>query len=209
MSLKILHIDSSPRGAASVSRRMTAEFVAELRKKHADATVIYHDLGHQPPPFVNEQWVFASQAAEADSTAEQRAELSYSDAAIDELLNADVIVIGSPMHNFSISAALKAFIDQIIRVRRTFVFSDDGTPRGLVPEGKKLFIFTARGGAGYEAGEPFAQVNHQDNYLRDIFGFIGITDAQVIHLNQTMFGEEAVAAATGTARTQFQNYLAG
>lgn len=208
MTLNILHIDSSPRGAVSLSRRLTAEFVHELQKKNSDAAVIYRDLGHEPPPFVNENWISGGLIPDAEQNVEQRAALVYSDAAIDELFAADVIAIGSPMYNFGISAALKAYIDQIVRAKKTFAFSPEGIPSGLVPPGKKLFVFTARGGSGYEPGEPYEKVNHQDVYLRDIFGFLGITDVKIIHANNTQLGEQAVEEAVNYARTQIHKFAA-
>lgn len=193
--MNILHIDSSPRGAASHSRRITAELVAALEQKHNRATIVYRDLGHEPPPFVTEDWQNGAYSPEEQRTAEQQAALRYSDQAIDELLNADTIVIGAPMYNFSIAADLKAWLDQVIRINKTFLSDYTG-----LAAGKKVFVVTSRGGGGYGAGEAMEHLNFQDSYLKTAFGFIGITDVEFIHVNNTSKGDDAVRESTDSAR---------
>ena len=197
--MNILQIDSSPRGEASHSRKMAAELVAALQAKHSDAKLTYRDLGHQPPPFVTEEWANGAYTPAEHRTPEQTAALEYSDAAIDELLAADVLVVGAPMYNLTISANLKAWLDQVIRINRTFT----ADYQGLV-KGKKVFVVTSRGGGGYGAGEPMEKINFQDPYLQLAFGFIGITDVEFIHVNNTAKGGEAVRESTESARTSIQ-----
>ena len=127
---------------------------------------------------------------------------------VDELLAADVIVIGAPMYNFSITSTLKAWIDQIARFGRTWIaeWKPDGTSvyNGLAG-GRKVFVVTSRGGSGYGAGEAMEKLNFQDPYLRTAFGFIGITDIEFIHLNNTAKGEDAVRETIGGARIAIGN----
>lgn len=193
--MNILHVDSSPRGEASHSRRMTAELVAALQKTHPDASITYRDLGHQPPPFVTEDWQHGAYTPEEQRTPAQVAALKYSDAAINELLAADIVVIGAPMYNLAVSADLKAWLDQIIRINKTFTADYKG-----LAAGKKVFVVTSRGGGGYGAGEPMEKINFQDPYLRTAFGFIGITDVEFIHVNNTAKGDEAVRESVAGAR---------
>lgn len=193
--MNILHIDSSPRGATSHSRKMTAELVASLEQTHSNAGVTYRDLGHQPPPFVTEDWQNGAYTPEEQRTPAQSAALEYSDAAIAELLAADIVVIGAPMYNLTVSADLKAWLDQIIRINKTFTADYKG-----LAEGKKAFVVTASGGGGYGAGEPMEKINFQDPYLRTAFGFIGITDVEFIHVNNTAKGDEAVRESVAGAR---------
>ncbi len=193
--MNILHIDSSPRREASHSRKMTAELVATLKQTHSNATVTYRDLGHNPPPFVTEDWQQGAYTPEKQRTPAQIAALKYSDAAIDELLAADIVVVGAPMYNLTVSADLKAWLDQIIRINKTFTADYKG-----LAAGKKAFVVTARGGGGYGAGEAMEKINFQDPYLRTAFGFIGITDVEFIHLNNTAKGDEAVRESTDKAR---------
>ena len=197
--MNILHIDSSPRGEASHSRKMTAELVAALKQKNQNASVVYRDLGHNPPPFVTEDWAHGAYTPEEQRTPAQTAALKYSDEAIAELLNADLVVIGAPMYNFGIPADLKAWIDQIIRFNVTFTADYKG-----LAAGRKVFVVTSRGGGGYGAGEPMEHLNFQDPYLRAAFGFIGITDVEFIHVNNTAKGDEAVQTSVGEARAKIQ-----
>lgn len=202
--MNILHIDSSPRGAASHTRKMTAELlVAALKEKNQNASVAYRDLGHNPPPFVTEDWQNSRDTPEEKRTPAQVAALQYSDAAIDELLAADIVVIGAPMYNFAVSADLKAWIDQIIRLNKTFLADYTG-----LAAGKKLFVVTSRGGGGYGAGEAMEHLNFQDPYLKTVFGFIGIKDIEFIHVNNTSKGEEALREAIGGARAKIQTAVA-
>lgn len=200
--MNILHIDSSPRRDASHSRKMTAELVRALKQTHANANAVYRDLGENPPPFVSENWQNGAYTPEEQRTVEQRAALRYSDEAIAELLNADVVVIGAPMYNFSISADLKAWIDQIIRINKTFTADYKG-----LAAGKRMFVVTSRGGGGYGAGEAMNHLNFQDPYLKTAFGFIGISEVEFIHINNTAKGDEAVRESTENARRAIQSVL--
>jgi len=193
--MNILHVDSSPRREASHSRKMTAELVAALTQTHSNATVIYRDLGHEPPPFVTEDWQNGAYTPEEQRTPAQIAALEYSDRAIAELLAADIVVIGAPMYNLTVSADLKAWLDQVIRINKTFTSDYKG-----LAAGKKAFVVTSRGGGGYGAGEAMEKINFQDPYLRTAFGFIGITDVEFIHVNNTAKGEEAVRESVAGAR---------
>lgn len=193
--MNILHIDSSPRREASHSRKMTAELVAAIKQTHPNATVTRRDLGHEPPPFVSEDWQNGSYTPEEQRTPAQIAALRYSDRAIDELLAADIVVIGAPMYNLTVPADLKAWLDQIIRINKTFLADYTG-----LATGKKVYVVTSRGGGGYGAGEAMEKINFQDPYLRTVFGMIGITDVEFIHLNNTAKGDEAVRASIAGAR---------
>lgn len=201
--MNILHIDSSPRREASHSRKMTAELVGALKQAHVGANVVYRDLGVNPPPFVTEDWQYGAYKPETERTPEQRDALKYSEQAIDELLAADILVVGAPMYNLSIPAVLKAWIDQIIRINKTFTADYTG-----LAAGRKAFVVTSRGGGGYGAGEAMEKMNFQDPYLLTALGFIGIKDVEVIHVNNTGKGEEAVRESIGGARQAIQTALA-
>lgn len=183
--MNILHIDSSPRGERSHSRQLTHSFVGELKASQPGASVVYHDLGHQPVPPVNETWIAAAFSDPATHSPEMAQAIALSNQLVDELLASDIIVIGAPMYNLSIPSTLKAYIDQIVRAGRTF---NPANYQGLVT-GKKLFVLTARGGSGYGPGEPMAAMNFQDPYLKTIFGLIGITDVTFVHDEKTMAGD--------------------
>jgi FMN-dependent NADH-azoreductase len=133
----------------------------------------------------------------ADSTLS--AELATGNGYIDELLAADIIVIGAPMYNFGISSQLKAWIDRVVIAGRTFKYDENGV-EGLV-KGKKLFIASAQGGF-YTGESPMAFLDHQEAYLRGVLGFIGLTDVTVIRADGINLGEEVKAAAVSKARAE-------
>lgn len=117
---------------------------------------------------------------------------------------ADVYVIGIPMYNFSIPSTFKAYIDQIVRIGRTVAFEpeDSASPYKPLVLDKKMFIITARGGSGFGSGERNEKLNHQDPYLRTIFGFIGITDITFIHVENDEYDGQTLAESLAAARTQ-------
>jgi FMN-dependent NADH-azoreductase len=157
---------------------LTQEFVAAWKAKNSDGTVTYRDLGHHPVPPVDEQWIAAAYTPSEQRSPELASALQISDELIDEFLKADICVFGIPMYNFSVPSTFKAYIDQIVRVGRTFAIDANGF-RGLA-SGRKIIVITARGG-NFRPGTPFAAYDHQEPYLKTVFGFMGITDVQFIH----------------------------
>ncbi len=192
--MKLLRIDSSAR-RNSVSRQLTARFVETWKKQNPTGEVIERDLAKTDLPSITDEWTLAAHCDPATLTPAQRQTLSVSEALIEELLAADTIVIGAPMYNFTISAPLKAWIDQIVRSGRTVLFGQNG-PDGVL-KGKKVVVLTSRGGA-YRPGTPTAQYDYQEPYLRHILGFIGLTDVTFIHAENQKpgdLGEPSRAAA--------------
>ena len=173
----LLHIDVSPRGDYSISRKLSAAFVAAWKSKHSDGTVVTRDLTKTDLPFVDLPWIGGAYSAPDQHTPEQKAALKISDDLIAELLQADHIVIGTPMYNFAVPAALKAWIDHIVRVGKTFSVGEKGY-EGLV-KGKKASFLVASGG-NYAPGAPAEKYNMESTYLQAIFGFIGITETKVV-----------------------------
>jgi FMN-dependent NADH-azoreductase len=168
----LLQLDSSPL-PSSVSRELTREFVSNWKKAHPGGRVIVRDLAANPPQPVDQAWI-AGVFTPADALQpEQKALLVYSEECLAELEQADEYVIGVAMHNFSIPSVLKLWIDQVVRLGRTFSYGADG-PKGLL-SGKKASILAATGGV-YQAGTPYASFNFIDPYLTTVLGFIGITD---------------------------------
>ncbi len=180
---ELLHIDSSPLYGMSVSRELTAAFVAEWRVAHPGGTIIDRDLNASSIPPVSAAWVAAAFSPEASRTEEQKEQLALSDTFLGELQNADEWVIGVPMHNFGISSALKLWIDQVVRAGKAFAYVE-GKPQGLLT-GKKVTFIIATGGM-YDAGTQMASFNHVEPYLRLVFGFIGVRDAKFLTAGGTM-----------------------
>jgi FMN-dependent NADH-azoreductase len=174
MSSTLLHIDSSPRAEASVSRHLTAEFVANWRLANPTGNVIHRDLTTTSIPPVTAEWVAAAYTPADALTPAQGNLLALSDTLIAELFAADEYVIGVPMHNFSIPSTLKLWIDQVARVNKTFSYAT-GSPVGLLT-GKKATLIIAAGGK-YDAGTAMASFNFVEPYLRTVLYFLGVTNA--------------------------------
>ena len=180
---ELLHIDSSPLYGMSVSRELTAAFVAEWKAAHPGGTIIDRDLNASSIPPVSAAWVAAAFSPEASRTEEQKEQLALSDTFLDELQKAEEWVIGVPMHNFGISSALKLWIDQVVRAGKAFAYVE-GKPQGLLT-GKKVTFIIATGGM-YDAGTQMASFNHVEPYLKSVFGFIGVKDAKFLTAGGTM-----------------------
>ena len=178
----LLIVNSSPR-SNSVSRRLTRHLAGEWKQNNPGGRVIERDLVAEPLPFVSEAWIQAAYTPADQRTEEQQRVLALSDALIGELMAADLIVLGAPMHNFSIPAALKVWIDLIVRAGKTFRYGDSG-PVGLVPSGKKVLAIVSRGGS-YGEGSP---ADFQVPYLRHILGFIGLKDVTVVDADRQSLG---------------------
>jgi FMN-dependent NADH-azoreductase len=197
--MKLLRVDSSAR-RNSVSRHLTAHFAEAWQQEHPDGTVIERDLSTTVVPHITDEWVHAVHSNPATLTPEQKKVLQLSDALVEELLEADTIVIGAPMHNFAIPAPLKGWIDQVVRVGKTVLFAAAG-PQGLL-KGKKVYVITTRGGA-YRSGTPTERFDFQEPYLRHILAFIGLTDVTFIHAENQRPGEQAeIAKAAAIAQIQ-------
>jgi FMN-dependent NADH-azoreductase len=197
--MKLLRIDSSAR-RNSVSRQLTGRFVEAWQKEHPDGTVIERDLATTALPHITDEWVHAVHSDPATLTTEQRLVLQLSDELVEELVQADAIVIGAPMYNFAIPAPLKAWIDQIVRVGKTVLFAEAG-PQGIL-KGKKVYVVTSRGGA-FRPGTPTERYDYQEPYLRHILAFIGLKDVTFIHAENQKPGEQAeIAKAAAIVQLQ-------
>lgn len=197
--MKLLHIDSSVLGENSVSRRLTAATVARLREKTPGLEVAYRDVAAEPVAHFSGALLAAFGTAPESWTAEQQHDVAHGGAALEEFLAADVVVVGAPMYNFSVSSQLKAWIDRLAVAGRTFRYTDKGAV-GLAG-GKKIIIVSTRGGI-FSEGSPLASIDHQEPYLRTMFGFFGITDIEVIRAEGLAMGEERRLQAIETAERQ-------
>ena len=196
----ILFIQSSPRGSESYSQKVAQSIVDDLKRRHPDATVAVRNLAQDPPPHVGEVFVGGLSIRPEQRTKEQTAAFTLSDALIDELAAADIVVLAVPMHNFSPPSTLKAWVDHVVRAGRTFAFSDRGR-EGLL-KGKRAILVLARGGV-YSEG-PAKPLDFQEPYLRAILGFIGITDIEVVRVEgvavSAIGAEKAVASAMAQSK---------
>ncbi|MDF5716608.1 MAG: FMN-dependent NADH-azoreductase [Rhizonema sp. NSF051] len=203
----ILHIDSSPRGERSFSRKFSNQFVTTWKNAHPQDTATYRDLGHNPVPHVDEPWIAASFTPPPARTPELTKAIELSDSLVDEFLAADRYVFGVPMYNFSVPSTFKAYIDQIVRVGLTFAVTEEGAFKGLVEQGKKVLIITARS-ASFTPGSPAAAYDFQEPYLRAIFGFIGITDLSFIHVENLGLDDDAREQSVAKAHEAIEKAVA-
>jgi FMN-dependent NADH-azoreductase len=186
----LLHISASPRDTQSQSRRAGKQFVARLRQQR-DIDVTRRDLGTEPPPILDAAFMNANLAREESRSAADRAALAYSEMLLAELIAADFIVIDMPMHNFTVPAVLKTWIDYVVRPHRSFGFSLEGKVPWL--KDRPVRIITACGG---RFTGPYPQQDFLTPYLRYVFGVIGLRDLEFLLLEQ-MTRPEGQAAAVG------------
>lgn len=195
---QLLHIDSSILGGNSVSRQLTAQIVASWRAAHPATEVSYLDLAVETPGhFSADAMGFRLPPSSEQLSEAQKRENAISEALVSQFLAADVLVIGAPLYNFSIPTQLKAWIDRIAQVGRTFKYTDKG-PVGLAG-GKTVIVASTRGGM-YSTSDAGNAMEHQESYLQTIFGFFGVTDVRFVRAEGLAMGEAAKAAALASAK---------
>lgn len=201
--MKLLHVDSSPLGTNSVSRQLTQGIVARWQATHPATTVEHLDLAVDTPSHLNvDSLGFRMGIDAAGLTEAQRRENTVSERLVSQFLAADVIVVGAPMYNFSVPSQLKAWIDRIAQVGRTFKYTEKG-PQGLAG-GKTVIVASSRGGA---YGDESA-MDHQESYLRAVFGFFGITDIRIVRAEGVAMGDAAKAQALAAAERDIHAHVA-
>ena len=183
--MNLLHIDSSVLGPHSVSRQVSAAITERLAKAQPGLAVTYRDLTADPLSHLSGSHLAVAQGGAADATLQ--ADLAAGQAALDEFLAADIVVIGAPMYNFTIPTQLKAWIDRILVAGKTFKYGANG-PEGLAGD-KRVIVAVSRGGF-YGADTPAAAGEHLETYLRWVFGFIGVTNVEFIAADGIAVGPE-------------------
>ena len=186
---KVLHVSASVNGENSNSRQIALKLIDRIKAADSSATVIERDTNEAVVSALTGETVGAYYTPAENRSESQKKVIAASDKMVGELLDADVLVIGAPMYNFSVPSTLKAWVDLIARVGVTFNYTENG-PVGLV-EGKKAYIVAATGGVPVNSPADFATP-----YLKQVLAFIGITDVEVVEASG--FGvnaEEAMAKA--------------
>jgi FMN-dependent NADH-azoreductase len=203
--MKLLQVDSSVLGTNSVSRQLTAEITAQWRTAHPATTAEYLDLAADTPNHFNADALGIKVGLQAEPTEAQRRENAVSERLVSQFLAADVIVIGAPLYNFSVPTQLKAWIDRLAQAGRTFKYTEKG-PVGLAG-GKTVIVASTRGGM-YSTSDIGNALEHQESYLKAIFGFFGITDVRIVRAEGLAMGEAAKAAALAAARADIATVTA-
>lgn len=209
----LLHLDASARpGLAgkdehgSHSRHLSHRFVSQWRAQRAQDSITYRDIGQNPPSFLNHDWIASAFAPPERHEPWMKDALAESDQLVDELIAADVLVIGTPFYNFGMPAPLKAWVDQIVRLHRTVGLDETKLPEPYVPlladRPRHAVILTARGGIGFGPGGEMAQLNHLEPNLATALDFIGITRIHQIAIEGQETGGEVLAASVEQALRQ-------
>ena len=199
----ILHIDASASDAeSSHSRRLSAHLVERLRGAHPDASVVRRDVVAETLPHVDTR-IRAAWSEDAERTAELDEIGTRSRSLVDELKGADVIVVGSPMYNFTVPSTLKAWIDHVAIAGQTFRYTENG-PEGLLSD-KRVYLALASGGV-YSEG-PAAGNEFLDSYLRAVFRFLGLSDVSTVRAEGTAMGPDRSAAAMDAAKAEIDRLI--
>lgn len=184
--MQLLEVQSSVRLEKSVSRALSYDFIKAWRELHPQAQHRLQDVGSHPPAHPTEQWAMANYTPLAERSPAMTATLESSEQLIEELLWADRLLLGVPMYNFSVPSTFKVYLDNVVRVNRTFTFdSSKHTFTGLATE-KKALVITASAG-NFAPGTALGRLNFCETYVRSILGLIGIEDVTVVAVpNQFM-----------------------
>jgi FMN-dependent NADH-azoreductase len=200
--MKLLHIDSSPLAGTSVSRQLTASVVAQWQAAHPATTVEYVDLAVDAPSHLDQDSLgFRLGTAGEGLTDVQRRENAISERLVSQFLAADVVVVGAPMYNFGVPSQLKAWIDRVAQAGRTFTYTAQG-PKGLAG-GKTVVVASSRGGM-YSTNPALSALDHQESYLKAVFGFFGITDVRIVRAEGVAMGDAARQQALTAAQVEIE-----
>jgi FMN-dependent NADH-azoreductase len=197
----LLQINTSLSAHQGNSSQLADRFVAAWKARHVDGNVVLRDVGAEPIPHLDAERFGAFLAKPEERTPAQQVVAAFSDALIDELRAADVIVLGLPLYNFGIPSTLKAYIDHIARVGVTFRYTETG-PVGLLT-GKKVYVFATRGGK--YVGTP---LDTQTSYIRDFFSFLGMSDIEFVYAEGLAMGEAPKQAALTQAHRELEKLAA-
>lgn len=191
--MKLLHVDSSINGATSNSRKLTQDIVSQWLASHPDTQVDYLDLASETPNHLSRNALgFRQPPSDTMPSEEQTYENQVSEALVSQFLEADIVVVGAPLYNFSIPSQLKAWIDRLAQAGRTFRYTENG-PVGLAGD-KAIIVALTRGGV-YSNSEAGQAMEHQESYLKTIFGFFGVTDIRIVRAEGTDLGPDSRAKA--------------
>lgn len=197
----LLQINTGIFGDNSQSTALANAFSEQYIAHHKEANLVVRDLITEPIPHLDAQIISAFASDEANRTPEQQATLAASQALIDELANADAVVLGLPMYNFNIPSQLKAYMDQVARAGITFKYTENG-PQGLLRD-KPVYVIAARG--GMHAGQI---TDTQTDFIKTFFGFIGINQVEFIYAEGLNMGDEAKETALAHAKSSIEQHAA-
>jgi FMN-dependent NADH-azoreductase len=204
--MQILHLDSSVLGDASASRVLSSAIVRDLLQERPSAQVAYRDLARQAIPHLTGAIASGFRAPGSTPVTDPAvlSEHARSEELVSEFLASEIVVIGAPMYNFSVSSQLKAWIDRVAQPGRTFRYTSDG-PVGL-SGGRRVIVASTRGGM-YSVGAASA-MDFQESYLKAFFSFLGIADVRFVRAERLTKGAELREHAIAEARKQVHDAVA-
>lgn len=194
----LLQINASINNGNGQSSQLAKQFVAAFHRSNPQTKIVVRDVAAaEPVPHLDGERFGAFITQPEERSATQQAVVAFSDMLINELQQADVIVLGLPMYNFGVPSQLKAYFDHVARAGVTFKYTDKG-PVGLLT-GKRAYVFAARG--GIYAGTP---LDTQTGYVRDFLRFIGISDVNFIYAEGLAVSPESKAAGLAKAVAEIE-----
>lgn len=204
----ILILNSSGRTTRSITRRLTDRFAQGWLARHPQGRAVWRDLTENPPPVVNESWIAAAFADPSQRSAPARQALRASEDLIEELAAASLIVIGAPVYNFGMPAQLKAYIDQVVRVGRTFAF-EPGKPDPYRPllEDRPVIVITSAGDGAILPGGALAHMNYLEPHLRTALLFIGLSSIEFVRVGYDEFGDNRFKHSLAAAEAEVDRWV--
>ncbi len=215
----ILQLDASARpGRAGIhehgshSRSLTHRFVSRWQAQRPGDTVTYRDIGGTPPSFIDQRWIQAAFASPEQHEPWMDETLAESDQLIDELIPADILVIGAPLYNFGMPAALKAWVDQVVRMRRTIDYVPSNPESPFIPlladRPRHAVILSSRGEGGFNPGGEMAHMNHLEPAITTVLEFIGIPNVHSIAIENQEEGGDALSESVAVAEQRVDTLVA-
>ncbi|GMG82375.1 NAD(P)H-dependent oxidoreductase [Paralimibaculum aggregatum] len=206
----ILYITASARQDRSLSRGLGARFLEAWRARRPEDRVIARDVGANPPPAISQDWIAAAFTAETERSRAQRAVLALSDTLIGELAAAQTVVIATPMYNYAMPAALKAWLDQVVRVNATFTFdlARGDHPLDPVLSGKTLVLLTSAGEFGFAPGGSRAGMDHLTPHLRTVSRYLGAAEIHRVGIEYQEFGDARHRGSVAAAEAEVERLAA-
>jgi FMN-dependent NADH-azoreductase len=181
----LLHINVSPRGNYSISRQLGNAAVQAWKERNPGGRVIERDLAKTPMTFVDLDWIAGAFSPPEHHNESHKKALALSDQLISELADADEIILATPMYNFAVPAALKAWVDHVVRAGKTFRYTSESGPEGLLADKNKKVLAIIASAGDYREGSQLTTLDYEVPYLRFIFGFMGITDVRFLQAGGT------------------------
>ncbi len=204
----LLVINASGRVTRSITRQLTARFVEGWRSRHPGAEILDRDVGVNPPAPVDEAWISAAFAQPAERTPAMLEALALTELLIDEIIRTEAIVLGVPMYNFGMPAQLKAYIDQIVRVGRTFAF-DPTAAEPYLPllEPKPVVVIISAGDGSLHPGGALAHLNFLEPHLQTILPFIGLADLHFVRAGYDEYQDDRFKNSIAAAEVAVEEIL--